>query len=333
VKTSVVVPTFKRVSDLERCLAALARQDRPADEVIVIARADDVATTAALDCWLSGGLLPMLSVSLVTASGVVAAYNRGLECATGDIVCFTDDDAAPHPDWLHRIVLHFVADPAAGGVGGRDHVHERGAILDGAALRVGLVSWYGRNVGNHHIGAGAARRVDVLKGVSMAWRRSAIEGLRFDLRLRGTGAQVHCELGFSLSVGQRGWKLVYDPLIRVEHYPAPRADEDQRHSFNEGAFSNASFNLRLIMLEHLSPLGRLAFPVYGVLLGNRADPGLVRALMLALGPEGFGLAFKKWLLGVRAMRSAWVDAARHASRKTNESRKRGASSAPTGYGK
>ena len=189
-------------------------------------------------------------------------------------------------------------------------MHEKGTILAGARERVGLVQWYGRPIGNHHIGCGEPRPVQVLKGVNMAFRREAVEGLRFDERLRGTGAQVHCEMQFSLDVVKRGWALIYDPSILVEHYPAPRGDEDQRFIFNHAAFYNASFNLRLIMRDHLSLPGRCAFVVYATLIGTRADPGLARALTLSIGSAGPALALRKWWIGIRAMRGAWQEAKR-----------------------
>jgi cellulose synthase/poly-beta-1,6-N-acetylglucosamine synthase-like glycosyltransferase len=309
-KTSVIVPTYKRPDDLERCLMALSRQKEPADEVVVISRWDDRPSVQLLAKFINERTVPGLRVKFVGEPGVVAAYNRGLASAEHDIVMITDDDAAPHPDWVARVKAHFERDPSAGGVGGRDIVHERGAVLTGAQQRVGEISWYGRMVGNHHIGVGEAREVSVLKGVNMAWRRAAIKGLWFDSRLRGAGAQVHCELGFSLAVRKRGWKLVYDPSILVEHFPALRADSDQRYSFNETAFFNASYNLRLIMCENLPPLRRMAFVGYSTLIGNRADPGLMRAVMLGIKGEGFKVPFRKAAIGMRAMHSAWTEAAR-----------------------
>ncbi|HZZ11979.1 MAG TPA: glycosyltransferase [Paraburkholderia sp.] len=310
VKVSVIVPTYRRTADLARCLAALDAQRRHADEVIVIVRFDDHVT---LD-WLRKREATQPDARrwtvLVHTPGVVAAYNRGLDSATGDVICFTDDDAAPHADWVERIAAAFENDGALGGIGGRDIVHERNHILEGQKPRVGLVRWYGRTIGNHHIGHGGPREVQVLKGVNMAFRREAVGSLRFDGRLRGTGAQVHCEMAFSLDVQRRGWTLIYDPSLLVEHFPAPRSDEDQRFSFNDAAFYNASFNLRLIMCEYLTPPGRWAFVAYSTLIGDRADPGFLRALSLAFERGGAALAFRKWRVGLRAMRGAWQEAAR-----------------------
>lgn len=307
---SVIVPTFRRTTDLARCIAALAAQRRPADEVIVIVRGDDQATRSWLDQYRTEPDSLFVRIEFVTVPGVVAAYNRGLDSATGDVICFTDDDAAPHPDWIERIAEAFAIDPALGGLGGRDIVHENGGILEGQKANVGLVSWYGRPVGNHHIGHGGPREVQVLKAVNMAFRREAVGRLRFDSRLLGSGAQVHCEMAFSLDVGRRGWTLVYDPTLLVEHYPARRGDEDQRHVFNDKAFYNASFNLRLIMCEHLPTSGKWAFVIYSMLIGNRADPGFVRAVLLALNGDGFTLALRKWWVGLCAMHGAWLAATR-----------------------
>ena len=308
VSVSAIVPTYRRTTDLARCLRALAAQYRRADEIVVVVRSNDTDTLAWLDAYIASAPEAAVRIALVEEAGVVAAYNRGLDTAAGRLMCFCDDDAAPKPDWIDRIVRAFLRDPALGGFGGRDIVHERGTVLEGARSVVGVVRWYGRAIGNHHLGTGGPREVQVLKGVNMAFRREAVDTLRFDARLLGGGAQVHCEMAFCLDVLRRGWTLVYDPALVVDHYPAPRSDEDQRYTFNDNAFYNASFNLRLIMCEHLSPIGRRAFVAYASLIGNRADPGFVRALLLALGGEGIALALRKWWVGLRAMRAAWQQA-------------------------
>ncbi|MFM0649447.1 glycosyltransferase [Paraburkholderia bryophila] len=308
-KVSVIVPTYRRPADLARCLAALQRQSRAPDEVIVIARSDDAMTHTALRDPALPGTLP-LTVALVDTPGQVAALNRGLDAASGDVLAITDDDAAPHADWVARIAAAFEHDPRLGGLGGRDWVHEKGRVLDGERQRVGKVTAAGMITGNHHLGVGDAREVDILKGANMSYRRDAVRALRFDVRLRGTGAQVHNDMAFSLSVKHAGWKLMYDPRVAVDHYPAERFDDDQRFKFNDAAFYNASFNLRLIMCETLTPAGRWAFVAYSTLIGNRADPGFVRALSLAFERGGVALALRKWWVGLRAMRGAWQEAVR-----------------------
>ncbi len=306
-KTSVLVPTFRRPDDLERCLAALSVQTLPADEVIVIARRDDAPTVAALERWLAVRAVRGLRPAWVAEPGQVAANNCGLRESHNELILITDDDAAPHPDWIERIHAHFQRDAQLGGVGGRDFVHERGTCLTGEVSKVGLVSWYGRTTGNHHLGSGAPREVDVLKGVNMAWRRDAIDGLRFDTRLLGSGAQVHNDLAFSLAVRKRGWKLLYDPAVRVDHFPAQRADDDQRFALNKTAYFNAAYNYRFIVREHLSTMGRLAFATFFTLVGTRSDPGVVRATVLGLQGEGWRQSFFKAWISARATWAVFRD--------------------------
>lgn len=257
-KITAIVPTFQRAKDLERCLEAFKKQIRQVNELLVIVRDIDIETWTFLKAFNSE-LLPLQPL-IVRVPGVVAAMNCGLEAASGDIIAFTDDDAAPHPDWLERIETYFLTDEHLGGVGGRDWLCCGKDLKKGGERKVvGQMKWYGLVIGNHHLGVGEPQEVYVLKGVNMSYRRTAILDLRFDERMRGTGAQVHFELAFSLSLKQAGWKLIYDPKIAVDHYPAQRFDEDLRESFSMIALTNQVHNETLALLEYLSPIRRLVF--------------------------------------------------------------------------
>ncbi len=294
-KITVVVPTYRRSQDLQRCLEALKKQTRPVDEVLVIVRNTDSETSSFLAIFNAESL--PLNTATVTISGVVAAMNVGLETARGDIIAFTDDDAAPHPNWLERIEIHFLADRKIGGVGGKDWVYHGSDLEDGAREIVGRVQWFGRVIGNHHIGVGKDRGVDVLKGVNMSFRRAAIQNLRFDPRMRGTGAQVHFEIAFSLTLRRSGWKLIYDPEIGVDHFRGQRFDEDQRDRFNDIAISNAVHNETLALLEYFSPLQRVVFLVWAVCIGTRDAMGLAQWLRFR-SSQG-RLAGQKYLASLR----------------------------------
>lgn len=292
---SVVIPTYRRSHDLQRCLEALQKQIRQADEVLLIIRDTDTETWS----WLAAfdrDRLP-LRTATVQVPGVVAAMNVGLETAVGDIITFTDDDAAPHTDWLARIETYFLSDPQIGGVGGRDWVYHGTWLEDGARQVVGKVQWFGRVIGNHHIGVGNAREVDVLKGVNMSFRRTAVQGLRFDPRMRGSGAQVHFEVGFSLALKQVGWKLVYDSEIGVDHFRGQRFDEDQRDQFNTIALSNAVHNETLALLEYFSPLQRVIFLIWAICIGTRDAMGFIQ--WLRFFPNQGALAGSKYWASLR----------------------------------
>ncbi len=301
-KMTAIVPTYRRPKDLERCLEALKKQTRPVDELLVIVRDTDAETWAFLQQF-NPEFLP-LRTATVSEPGAIAAMNLGLDTASGDIISFTDDDAAPHTDWLERIERHFCSDESIGGLGGRDWVYFGTELFKAEPQEVvGKVQWFGRVIGNHHLGIGKAREVDVLKGVNMSFRRAAITNRHFDPRMRGTSAQIHFEIEFCLSLKKAGWKLIYDPMVAVDHYRGQRFDEDQRDKFSELATANIIHNKTLALLEHLSPAQRLIFLVWAVLVGMRTEPGFLQGLRL-LPSEGT-LAGQKLLACLRGRWQGW----------------------------
>lgn len=273
---SLIVPTYRRPNDLLRCLTAMEKSLRQPDELLIVCRPDDFLSRDALTDFLSNSTKLLIKLVDVHESGVVAALNAGLEVSTGDIVCLTDDDAAPHPDWLKRIEDFYRQDASIVGVGGRDLVHTRAGIINNPKVHVGILSVFGRLIGNHHIGVGEARAVDVLKGVNMSFNGDLLRAIKFDHRLKGTGAQVHNELAVALAIRGKGRKLIYDPAILVDHYPAERFDEDMRGPQSILALSNATYNLFFILLGESTGLNRLLIWHWYQLIGTSTAPGLLQ---------------------------------------------------------
>jgi GT2 family glycosyltransferase len=131
----------------------------------------------------------------------------------------------------------------------------------------------------------------------MSYRRSAIEGLHFNRFLRGSGAQVYNDMDFSLAVRRRGWKLIYDPKVAVDHYPAKRFDENQRYSFNETAFLNEIHNETLVLMTHLVQWRRIIFLVWGALIGTQRAFGLLQWFRFMIKKDP--LSSKKFLISLQ----------------------------------
>jgi cellulose synthase/poly-beta-1,6-N-acetylglucosamine synthase-like glycosyltransferase len=298
---TVLIPAYLRPKDLARCLEALKKQNRVPDEVLIVVRGSDVKTWTLLRSFDTDPLT--VRTVTVRMPGQVAALNAGLDLAREDIIAITDDDTAPHPDWLARIEAHFRADPKVGGVGGRDWIYHGERLEDGARKVVGKLQWFGRVIGNHHLGTGGPREVDVLKGVNMSYRRAAIQDIRFDERLLGTGAQVQNDMAFSLATKRMGWKLIYDPAVAVDHYGAPRFDEDRRDGFNAAALSNNVHNETFVLLEHLRPLQKLAYLLWSLFVGTRVAYGLAQWLRFL--PREGRLAGTKLRASLRGRTEGW----------------------------
>ena len=279
----VLICSFKRPDSLLRGLSALRAQTHPPHEVVLVTRAEDQATAVALAARPDDGL--PIRIVTVAQQGTVHALNAGLDASRSDVIAITDDDTAPWPEWLERILGHFKADPRVGGVGGRDWMHVDGHRDERTATVVGKVQWFGRVIGNHHLGHGAPQRVSVLKGANMSYRAEAIRTIRFDQRLRGTGAQPAEDMTFSLAVKRAGWTLLYDPLAAVEHYSGTR-DEPRHYSgivrqLDVPGLTVFAHNEAVALLSGL-PSGwrRVSFVVFSALVGTKVSPGLLQAVLL-----------------------------------------------------
>jgi len=110
---SVVIPAYNEERYLERCLAAQARQTYPADrfEVVVV---DNGSTDATAEIAHRFGV----RVVSEPRKGVARARQAGFGAARGEIIASTDADTVVPSFWVARIVAHFQADPALGGVYG-----------------------------------------------------------------------------------------------------------------------------------------------------------------------------------------------------------------------
>ena len=262
---SVVVPSFRRPESLGRCLAAIAAQSRPPDQVVVALHAGDRESPAVVE-----GFLERLPLEWLTSEDrrEVPMMQTALSAASGDVVAMTNDDAEPREHWLAGLLAHY--EPGVGGVGGRDVIHQEGLPEEGRRARVGTVQWFGRMIHNHHLGIGPARNVDVLKGVNISLRR---ELWRLDPGLRGKGAQLHWEIGLCLRARSEGWRLVYDPDVVVDHYLAARVAEDPRSELTSAALTDWIHN-ELYGVVSWSPRWRRAAAIaYAFLVGQRNAPG------------------------------------------------------------
>jgi glycosyltransferase involved in cell wall biosynthesis len=301
-RVSVIVPTYRRPDSLARCLDALDSQHRLAEETIVVVRDDDLASEQ-----VARERDRQVRLVRVRSPGVIAAMNAGLDASRGDVVAMTDDDSAPHADWLSQIVAAHAGDPRIAAVGGRDWVYSfrTGRLIDGSASVVGRIDRLGRLTGNHHLGVGPARDVEVLKGVNLSVRGELLRQIRFDERLRGVGTEHHWELALCLTLRRGGWRVVYDPAIAVDHYPQPRVEDSRQ--FDRDELRDARHNETLAVLEYMPAWRGPLHVAWAGALGTRAAPGvahLIRSLAVrdAAGWSRFRGAQSGLIDGVRSRR-------------------------------
>lgn len=100
---SVVIPTYRRVQLLQRCLCALLDQTLPAHryEVLVVDDGRDAQTRRAVEALAAHASVRLVYIpARQGARGPAAARNVGWRAARAATVAFTDDDTVPRTNWL-----------------------------------------------------------------------------------------------------------------------------------------------------------------------------------------------------------------------------------------
>lgn len=271
---TVIIPTFRRLDILQKCLEGTFLLERKPDQVMIVYRPEDDLVTAQWLTEVACQRYPGLELVPVFIPGVVAALNAGLVRAGSDIIAILDDDAIPRPDWLNHVLNHFLR-PDVGAVGGRDVVHNHPPVEE--VTVAGVRDWWGNIIGNHHRVIGPPREVDVVKGCNWILRRAAIGSLRLDERLLGFGAQVANEQWFCLNLRRAGWKIILAPSAIVDHYPAMKPDYIRTEFSRKKCFESVC-NRTASVLAFVPWRLRLRNLVFHLLVGTRECPGLYYSL-------------------------------------------------------
>jgi Glycosyltransferases, probably involved in cell wall biogenesis len=133
---SVVIPALNDATMLRTVLELLAKQLRPADEVIVVdnGSSDDTVSVAA-----AGGARVLHEVR----AGIWPAAAAGYDAADGDVIARLDADSRPPADWLAHIEAEFETSPDVDVITGPGDFYDGNpiAVLLGQNLYIGGYFW------------------------------------------------------------------------------------------------------------------------------------------------------------------------------------------------
>lgn len=242
-RTSVVICTRNRPACLARCLASLASQSLPVDEIIVVDNASTGPET--LQIAEQAGVRYVRE----DRAGLDIARNAGARVAIGDIVAYTDDDVQLHRRWTEQLTAAFEPDVAA---------------VTGLVLPIELTTqaqviferyWgFGRgfqriDFGREFFAADKGQSCPVWKigaGASMAFRRTVFEHVGyFDERLDAGAAGCSGDSEF--------WHRILSAGLKVRYEPAAVAFHQHRREMSELAsqiFSYARGHAAALLIQH-----------------------------------------------------------------------------------
>ena len=230
---SIVIPTYNRPEELERCLAALCELDygRERFEVIVVNDAGNSIETVVAP------FAERMSVTglLQKHSGPAGARNTGAARAQGKYIAFTDDDCRPAPAWLSELERALDAGPDVLAGGDIVNTLEDNAYSAASQLLVAyLYSYYNS----------ARGRARFLASNNMAMAKDAfITAGGFDARFPLAAAEDRELCDRWRAAGRR---IVYAPaaLVRHAHRLTPRSFWLQHFHYGQGAHRFRRANAR-----------------------------------------------------------------------------------------
>jgi mycofactocin system glycosyltransferase len=128
---SIVIPTYNRAKELERCLRSLFSLDYPCLEIIVVDDASTDETSRTLQRMAQEAAAHGLEMRVVChekQQGVGISRNTGTEATQHDLIAYIDSDCVASPDWLKELVPAF-QDMRIAAVGGMIRAYERKTLL------------------------------------------------------------------------------------------------------------------------------------------------------------------------------------------------------------
>lgn len=262
---SVIVCTRDRAERLAACLDAVAAQDYPDYEIIVV---DNAPTSDAVADLVAArhSRVPMRHI-VEHRPGLAWARNTGLAAASGRIVAYLDDDERPDRHWLAELARGFTLSPRVAGVSG---------IVLPAVLDTPAQCWFER-FGGHSKGRGFtagifdaashARQHPLYPlpsfgvGASMAFDRAALLQIGgFDVALgAGTPAYAGEDTAVISDLMLSGATFVYWPGAIMWHEHRREVAEMERQLFGYGSGLTAFYTRAVLRNPRVLPtLLRLA---------------------------------------------------------------------------
>jgi glycosyltransferase involved in cell wall biosynthesis len=239
---SVIICTHGRAASLADLLASLDVQSYSDAEILIVdGNAEPSPAREIADAFLRNRKGNIGCDLVPSKKGLTRQRNIGLGRATGDILCFLDDDVTLPKDFLQRVTDIFARQDFqdVGGITGYDDVNYSAPLTWRWRLRrtlgvipdlpPGGVDRLGRGIPLSFLQPFTGfKEVGLLPGFCMIYRRSAVGTLRFDELIPTYAGE---DRDFSMQIGWRSRLLVCGDLHLSHHASLQGRDSELARNF------------------------------------------------------------------------------------------------------
>jgi glycosyltransferase involved in cell wall biosynthesis len=292
VKVSVAIPAYNAQKTIGQAAAQSLAQAKGSLEVEVIV-VDDGSTDNTADVAASAGA----QVIRQHNSGPASARNTGWKSAKGSLICFTDADCIPSPDWMINLLEGFT-DMTVGAVAGS---------YDIANDNSWLARCVHQEIIERHSRMGSSIRA--FGSYNVAIPRYVLEATGgFDPSYRTASGEDN---DLSYRIIQKGWRIAFRPQAKVAHHHPERLwrylKEQYRHGFwraklykeHPNMISGDDYTRLRDKFEPILVLGITGFSVLA-LLGITSFVWPLFAILLAYACIHLAWPVRWWLGGGKA---------------------------------
>jgi len=200
---SIIICTYNRSHLLARLLKSLANQTISQENYEVIVVDDGSSDNTRNICEnIKEKILNFKYIFDEKNSGSGNARNKGLECARGDYILFTDDDCIVLENWIEKLSYYLTKEQIVAG-----------SVISPVSNYLQLC----HNIAQFHayMPGRKAGYIDFIAGLNMGFRKEVLK----DLNGFNKEQKLAVDTELIIRAKMKGYKIYFAPDVIVEHDP------------------------------------------------------------------------------------------------------------------
>lgn len=259
---TVGIVTYERSLYLEKTLESLRSQSRAADELVIIDDSDSDESERVVDdfrtAFASAGtelVYVHRRESTGERTGMTEARNRVLEAASGDVVCYIDDDVVCPEGWLAAYEAAHEEFSEAAVIGGPaldvDEAGDEVELVETPENQNRLNKYGECQLGSPNWVPPTPVQTHHFRGANMSFKRAALEGVGgFNPVYQGPA--FFEEIDVIARLWKAGEDIIYHPDVKLYHLTAGGSGDVTSQTENPDVWYWAARN-GLVFRHHVFP--------------------------------------------------------------------------------